>query len=606
MIHNNSFYSLEISIQDILNSISEGVLNSQIIEKFTNFMKNSINAIAEAIFENNPIFWTIIIFIFTVFIIFIAISNYVKRYRLEKDLSNEYNKIDKRVDEASRKLRLSNKNLMDEMNSFKEIEKNLTQIKQAMDTMKLGVTITDSFGKILYVNNANADMHNYKQKELIGQYSSIFTSNVLREPVDLDDQSEWLGKVITSSNITKNGEIFPVQLISNLVKNEKGELVAIVTTYEDITERTIAEQALKRSEENFRSIFNNIQDVYYEVSIDGMIKEISPSVNSVLKYNRNDLIGKPMNDLYANTSQRENFLKALKKDEKVYDYEIMLKANKTDKNIPCSVTAKLILDENGLPLKIIGSLRNITKRKKIEEEQNRTLKELQSVNKELQDFTYVTSHDLKSPLRAINTLANWISLDYAEKFDENGREQMNLLLGRVDRMNQLIEAIFQYSSLGSYQGKLENINLNSVVNKIIEKMNISQEISVAIEKELPDIQYEKERIEQIFQHLLKNAVQFMNKPEGKINIGYESVEDYWQFHITDNGPGIEKRHFDRIFEMFKTLQSRDDLESSGIGLTIVKKIVEMNTGKVWVESQFGKGSTFFFTIPKKREIPKQK
>ncbi len=99
MIHNNSFYSLKISIQDILNSISEGVLNSQIIEKFKNFMKNSINAIAEAIFENNPVFWTIIIFIFTVFIIFIAISNYVKRYKLEKDLSNEYGKIDKRVDE---------------------------------------------------------------------------------------------------------------------------------------------------------------------------------------------------------------------------------------------------------------------------------------------------------------------------------------------------------------------------------------------------------------------------------------------------------------------------------------------------------------------------
>ena len=274
-----------------------------------------------------------------------------------------------------------------------------------------------------------------------------------------------------------------------------------------------------------------------------------------------------MVNLYTHAKQRDNFLKALKKDEKVHDYEIMLKGMENSTSIPCSVTAKLILDDSGLPLKIIGSMRNITDRKLAEAKQAQILKDLTQANKELRDFSYVTSHDLKSPLRAINTLANWIFLDYADKFDDKAKEQMNLLLGRVERMHQLIEGIFQFSSLGSYTGKKEKVDLNSLVDAIIEKIKPPKGIKINIDAELPTINYEKERIEQVFEHLLKNAVQFMKKETGKISIDCTEEEEKWIFNVTDTGPGIAKKYLDQIFEMFKTLQSRDDLETSGIGLT---------------------------------------
>jgi len=598
------FSHIKYNIQDDKPGVFQLIIQTPFVSGIIKFFSDFIRFIAENIFEEKSVLGTIIILTLLIYLIFATISNFIKRRRLEKDLSREYYKIDRRVEESTKKLRLANNNLLKDIEKLKKSEHYLHQIKQSVDTMKLGVTITDTFGKIIYVNHANAEMHGYKEEELIGKYSNIFTSNVLREPIDFEALKKIQGKIRKSSNLRKDGSIFPVQMISNLVKDDKNQVIAIVTTYEDITERTRSEEALMNSEENFRRIFENIQDVYYEVDIDGIIREISPSVSTISNYTRDELLGKPMNDLYFNSRQRDNFLKALKKDEQVHDYEISLKGN--DNNpVPCSVTAKLLLDENGLPAKIIGSMRNITERKKIEEERTKTLKELQTANKELRDFSYVTSHDLKSPLRAINTLANWISLDYADKFDENGKEQMNLLLGRVERMHQLIEGIFQYSSLGSYQGKIEKVVLDDLLPKILEKLNPPENIEIKIKPELPVIDYEKDRIEQVFQHLIKNAIQFITNPKGKIEVGFVEDGPYWKFHVSDNGPGIEKRHFERIFEMFKTLQSRDDLESSGMGLTIVKKIIEMNNGKIWVESKFGKGSTFFFTIPRSKKLLKE-
>jgi PAS domain S-box-containing protein len=593
------FYSFT---QKVSLSLKENLQNSQALNIISNFLLNQYYLIAPFFQKNKEFLGISALSILILLIILNSFVNLKKRKNLEKNLKKEYLKLDKRVEESTLKLHLTNEHLQEEITRYKDTEKHLLQIKEAVETMKLGVTITDKRGKILCVNPANARMHGYKPEELVGKFSSVFTSEVLREEIDLDKIKEWQGKIRRSVNIKRDGSIFQVQLVSDLVKDDKGEILAIVTTCEDITQRTQAEEALKTSEENFRRIFDNIQDIYYEVDIDGIIKEISPSVNTISNFNREELIGKPMVNLYTHAKQRDNFLKALKKDEKVHDYEIMLKGKENNTSIPCSVTAKLILDDSGLPLKIIGSMRNITDRKLAEAKQTQILKDLTQANKELRDFSYVTSHDLKSPLRAINTLANWIFLDYADKFDDKAKEQMNLLLGRVERMHQLIEGIFQFSSLGSYLGKEEKVDLNSLVNTIIEKIKPPKGIKINIDAELPTITFEKERIEQVFEHLLKNAVQFMKKETGKISIDCTEEEGKWKFNVTDTGPGIAKKYHDQIFEMFKTLQSRDDLETSGIGLTIVKKIIEMNEGKIWVESKVGIGTTLYFTIPKTKKI----
>jgi len=577
--------------------------NDTILEKFA---RNLSNFFAD-IYYNLPNFYrvnkiSLLILTFCILSLIIllnSIINLSKRRKLEKDLKKEYDKIDSRIREGTNKLKLTEQHLKKDIEQLQDNEKYLKQIQQAIETMKLGVTISDIYGKIQYVNPAQAEMHGYDADELLGKNSTIFTSNVVREEVDFNKIKEWQGQIRKSSNIRKDKVIFPVQLISDLVRDANGKIIATITTCEDITKRSYDEKALKSSEENFRRIFDNIQDIYYEVDIDGIIKEISPSINTITNHTRDRLIGKPMNDLYANSRQRDNFLRALKKEEKLQDYEIMINGIDEENPVPCSVTAKLILDNAGLPLKIIGSIRDITVRKKAELQQQLVLKDLQQANKELRDFSYVTSHDLKSPLRAINTLANWLYLDYADKFDDKAKEQMNLLLGRVERMHHLIEAIFQFSSLGSHLGKKENIELNNLLENVIKKLSPPEGVFIRIDKNLPTINYEKDRIEQVFEHLISNAIQFLKKTDGKIEVGSVEEENEWQFYVKDNGPGIEKKYFEQIFEMFKTLQSRDELETSGIGLTIVKKIIEMNDGKVWLESKVDIGSTFFFTVPKK-------
>ena len=226
--------------------------------------------------------------------------------------------------------------------------------------------------------------------------------------------------------------------------------------------------------------------------------------------------------------------------------------------------------------------------------------ELERVNEEQKDFAYVVSHDLKAPLRAVTQLADWISQDYAPAFDEAGMEQMNLLVSRVKRMDALIDGILQYSRIGRVNGEAKQIDLNTLVRDVIQLISPSDHIQIIIENELPVIVCDRMRVQQVFQNLLSNAMKFMDKPEGEIRIGCVDEDTHWKFSVADNGPGIDEKYHEKIFQIFQTLVSRDEHESTGVGLSIVKKIVEFHGGKVWVESEVGKGSAFFFTLPKIR------
>ena len=227
-----------------------------------------------------------------------------------------------------------------------------------------------------------------------------------------------------------------------------------------------------------------------------------------------------------------------------------------------------------------------------------TVQHLRRSNKELQDFAYVAAHDLKAPLRGIGTLADWIACDYADKFDEPGRQQLDLLKRRVTRLTDLINGILHYSEIGRVTNHREIVDLGTLVPETVALLDPPAHIQVVVQGELPAIASEKVRLEQVFHNLVDNAIKFMDKPQGRIEIGCTDQGRTWQFGVADNGPGIEERHFEKIFQMFQTLAPRDQRESTGIGLPIVKKIVELFGGRIWVESQPGRGSTFFFTLPK--------
>jgi two-component system sensor kinase FixL len=270
-----------------------------------------------------------------------------------------------------------------------------------------------------------------------------------------------------------------------------------------------------------------------------------------------------------------------------------------------SLSISPIEDSHGEMIGISTIARDITERKRAEQELEQlnrhlelTVGQLQRTNNELQEFAHIVAHDLKTPLRAIATLTDCLLMDYSDTFDEQGKEQVALLVVKAKQMMALIDDILEYCRLGRDKLKMKHVDLNVVLSDVTGVITPPENIEITVENELPAILCEKTHIVQIFQNLIGNAVKYMDKPAGRVRVTCAEQEDAWTFGVTDNGPGIEEKYFDKVFQMFQTLVPREGVESSGVGLAIVKKLVEMSGGRVWIESKVGEGSTFFFTVPK--------
>lgn len=223
--------------------------------------------------------------------------------------------------------------------------------------------------------------------------------------------------------------------------------------------------------------------------------------------------------------------------------------------------------------------------------------ELTQVNRELSDFAHVVSHDLKAPLRGIGSLANWLQQDYADKLGPEGAEQLRMIGGRVVRLSSLIDGILTYSRAGRTHRSQTVVSLDALVRGTLEMLAPPAHITV-VASALPQIRMDPTKAQQLFQNLLSNAVKYMDKPSGRVTVSCVAAEGFWHFSIADNGPGIEEKYFERVFQLFQTLAPRDEVESTGVGLAVVKKIVETEGGQIWIESVVGHGATFHFTLPR--------
>jgi len=228
-----------------------------------------------------------------------------------------------------------------------------------------------------------------------------------------------------------------------------------------------------------------------------------------------------------------------------------------------------------------------------------TVQELTEMNRQLQEFASIASHELKEPLRAIGTLASMMAQDYRDRLDAEGERNLEILVSRAERMSSFIDGLVVYSKLGRATGRNEVVNLNHVLRELLAELHTPEKnIEVTIENELPVVMGDETHIMQVFRNLLDNAIKYMDKPKGRVNIDCAEDDGFWKFSVADNGPGIEERYFEKIFKIFQILSSRDVRESTGMGLAVVRKIVEMYGGRVWLQSKTGIGSTFFFTLPK--------
>ena len=239
----------------------------------------------------------------------------------------------------------------------------------------------------------------------------------------------------------------------------------------------------------------------------------------------------------------------------------------------------------------------------------RLIRQLERSNKDLDQFAYVASHDLKAPLRGIANLSSWIEEDLATVMTDDTREQMHLMRGRVHRMEALIDGILQYSRAGRVRTAPEPVDTAALVADVIELIAPPEGTQIIVADEMPKVLAERVPLQQVFMNLIGNAVKYARRgadaQQGPVEVRVSWSEEpvdpdaprLYRFAIADNGPGIAQQYHERVFGIFQTLQSRDQVEGTGIGLSVVKKIVEGQGGRVWVESAEGEGATFYFTWP---------
>jgi light-regulated signal transduction histidine kinase (bacteriophytochrome) len=232
---------------------------------------------------------------------------------------------------------------------------------------------------------------------------------------------------------------------------------------------------------------------------------------------------------------------------------------------------------------------------------DKNFRELTLKNKELDQFAYIVSHDLKAPLRGIINISKWMEEDHREDMSPEIEKHLELIKGRALRLENMINGLLEYARIGRVKKNLEEVNVESIIVDAIDFL-VPHTFEVELKGNFPVLITEKLRLEQVFSNLISNAVKYSDKENGKITISSVESGQFYEFSVTDNGPGIQEEYYEKIFMIFQTLRERDAFESTGVGLAIVKKIIDDQKATIHVESEFGERTTFRFTWPKHKTI----
>lgn len=374
---------------------------------------------------------------------------------------------------------------------------------------------------------------------------------------------------------------------------------------EDILEIvTILESQLKTIKEYEESLtlikhfIDQSTDAIEVADESGKIFFVNQKAANLLGIPVNNLIGSniyDLNDKMRSKKDWERICQSLKTNKELI-FKRLQKFKNQEPRLMESILNKIIINDK---VYIIGVSRDITARQEAEKEKEELIEKLRAMNEELEDFAHIVSHDLKAPLRGIKTIGSWLLMDHLNNLDEDGKELVQLLDRRVERMYSLIEGILQYSKVGHNNSETQILDIKQVINEIIDDLEKPAHFSINITSNLPIITNDGTQIRQVFQNFITNAIKYNDKEKGLVEISCKDLETHWEFCISDNGPGIQPKYHEKIFQIFQTLQKRDDFESTGIGLTIVSKIIKNNFGEIRIDSAQGKGAKFYFTIKKK-------
>jgi len=325
----------------------------------------------------------------------------------------------------------------------------------------------------------------------------------------------------------------------------------------------------------------------------GTIIMANAAASEMLGYGDLDMNGMPLNAIFAGDSI------ALSDLAKMHNQEKNCLA-KDGRILPVIFSASPMHNNEGLVDRWICVIQDIAERKHYETKLQDSARELQRSNKELEQFAYVISHDLKEPLRMVSSYVLLLKKRYESKLDSDADEFINYAMDGALRMQNLIDALLTYARIGTSERPLTQVNCEEIFTDITTNLSIitKERNAIITHDPLPTVTTDKILLSQVIQNLINNAIKFNKTPEPKIHLGIADKGRQWLFSVKDNGIGIDAKHMDRIFIMFKRLHSREEYPGTGIGLALCKKIVENFGGTIRVESEVGKGSCFYFTIPK--------
>lgn len=401
-----------------------------------------------------------------------------------------------------------------------------------------------------------------------------------------------------------DGDIRTIYSRVELELTNEGQ-VKFLGVIQDITDRKQEKEALIESENKYRRIFNNILDVYYETSLEGIILDVSPSIGimSTGQYHPEDVIGRSMYDFYSDHMVREGIVEALKKDGSVNDFEITL-IGRDGTFIPCSISAKITFDVKGNPEKIIGSLRDITERKKAEEELIRARDKAEESDRLKTAFLHNISHEIRTPMNAIVGFSTLLTEPDSDA--QSRQSYTEVILQSSDHLLSIISDIVDISNIEAnlVTAVKGDVNVNAILKNVFNRFYtkaVRKSIELSSLPELSDsdafILTDATKLTQVLSNLVNNAIKFT--AEGFIRFGYLVKKDFLEFYVTDSGIGIPEEHHSLIFDRFYQVENSESrmFEGTGLGLAISKAYVELIGGRIWVSSKVGNGSSFFFTIP---------
>jgi PAS domain S-box-containing protein len=492
--------------------------------------------------------------------------------------------------------------MIDDVSKEKIKEERLQILSSIADVNINAVIICDKYGKIEWVNNSFENITGYKLAEVIGKSPG----SVLQGEESNPETIKYLRDQIKAGesfnceilNYSKSKNKYWIRIQGQPLKDKNGELIKYFAIEEDISLEKKYYESIKTEKEKYSNIIANMNMGLLEVDNQDTILLANQSFCEMSGYTLLDLIGTKASDLLSNISDKKVIqTKNEMRSSGISDsYEVTAKT-KDGQTKFWMISGAPNYNVNGEIVGSIGVHLDITQQKSLELQKEQLLVRLEKQNEQLNEYAQIVSHDLKSPLRSIHSLISWIKEDNIGEFSPQSVEYLKMIESKVEKMDHLIQGILTYSKMDTLDLSSEKIDVNDVVKNIINIIHIPDNIQVSIKNLLPTIIADKYRIQQLFQNLIGNAVTYIDKINGLVEVDFTEEEEHFIFSIKDNGPGIALENQEKIFKVFQSFTKNE--KSTGIGLSIVKRIVDNYKGEIWIESQLTIGTTFFVKLPKK-------